>query len=103
MKKLFLASVALLCIMLTVAQAQLDRSKIPGPGPAPAIAFPDYDVLTTPNGIRVIIVKNSELPTVSISLLIDRKPDLEKGDAGLHRHRRPAFTHRDNDADKGSA
>lgn len=82
MKKLFLASVALLCMMLTVAQAQLDRSKIPGPGPAPAIAFPDYDVLTTPNGIRVIIVKNSELPTVSISLLIDRKPDLEKADAG---------------------
>ena len=38
---------------------------------------------TTPNGIRVIIVKNSELPTVSISLLIDRKPVLEKGDAGL--------------------
>jgi len=82
MKKFLSASIALLCATLTIAHAQLDRSKIPGPGPAPAIAFPDYDILTPPNGIRVIIVKNSELPTVSISLLIDRKPVLEKGDAG---------------------
>ena len=83
MKKFFLASVALFCLTFSVAQAQLDRSKIPGPGPAPAIAFPDYDVITTPNGIRVIIVKNSDLPTISVSLLIDRKPVLEKKDAGL--------------------
>ncbi len=82
MKNFFVTSVALLCMTFTIVQAQLDRSKIPGPGPAPAIAFPDYDVLATPNGIRVIIVKNSELPTVSISLLIDRKPVLEKADAG---------------------
>jgi len=82
MKNFLSASAVLLCAALTIAHAQLDRSKIPGPGPAPAIAFPDYDVLTTANGIRVIIVKNSELPTISISLLIDRKPVLEKGDAG---------------------
>ena len=82
MKKFISTTVLSLCLALTLAQAQLDRSKIPGPGPAPAIAFPDYDVVTTANGIRVIIVKNSELPTVSISLLIDRKPVLEKGDAG---------------------
>lgn len=83
MKKFFLATVALSCMALGVAHAQLDRSKMPGPAPAPAIAFPNYDVMTTQNGIRVIIVKNSELPTVSISLLIDRKPVLEGKDAGL--------------------
>ncbi len=61
---------------------RLDRSKIPPPGPAPAVAFPDYDVLTSDNGIRVIIVRNTELPTVSMQLLIDRKPVLEGKDAG---------------------
>ncbi|MGA7160028.1 MAG: pitrilysin family protein [Bacteroidota bacterium] len=83
MKRFLLASLALSCFAFGVAQAQLDRTKIPGPGPAPAIAFPSYDVVTTPNGIRVIVVKNSELPIVSISLLIDRKPLLEGKDAGL--------------------
>jgi len=82
MKKFFLAPVVLLIVTFAIAQAQLDRSKIPSPGPAPAVAFPDYDLVTTPNGIRVIIVKNSELPTVSMSLLIDRKPVLEKENAG---------------------
>ena len=63
--------------------ARLDRSKIPPPGPAPAIAFPNYDVLTSRNGIHVIIVRNTELPTVSMHLLIDRKPILEGSDAGV--------------------
>ncbi|HTR81391.1 MAG TPA: pitrilysin family protein, partial [Bacteroidota bacterium] len=82
MKKISAALLAFSLVAVVIAHAQLDRSIIPGPGPAPAVAFPDYDLLTTPNGIRVIIVKNSELPTISIRLLIDRKPVLEKDDAG---------------------
>ena len=82
MKKIISAVAVLSLLMLSVAEAQLDRSKVPGPGPAPAVAFPDYDLLTTPNGMRVIIVRNSELPTVSIQLLIDRKQVLEKEYAG---------------------
>jgi zinc protease len=66
-----------------VAPAQLDRSKRPQPGPAPASAFPDVKVETTANGMRVIIVKNDELPTISMRLLIDRKPVLEGQAAGL--------------------
>ncbi|MDE3056355.1 MAG: insulinase family protein [Bacteroidota bacterium] len=77
--------VLLLLAILFVApsSAQLDRSKIPPPGPAPAIAFPNYELLTTRNGIRVIIVRNTELPTVSMHLLIDRKPALEGTYAGV--------------------
>jgi zinc protease len=76
----------ILCVAPASAQPQsglrLDRSKIPPPGPAPAVAFPNYDVLTSSNGIRVIIVRNTELPTVSMHLLIDRKPVLEGNYAG---------------------
>ena len=64
------------------ALAQLDRSKMPGPGPAPAIAFPDYTVDVTKNGMRVIVVRNSKLPTVSMRMLIDRKPAVEGEYAG---------------------
>src|SRR5450759_739385 len=78
MKKNLCAAITLLLFMSTTAPAQLDRSKVPGPGPAPAVAFPDYDLITTANGIRVIIVKNDELPTINIRMLIDRQPVLEK-------------------------
>jgi predicted Zn-dependent peptidase len=78
MKKNLCATITLLLFISTIAPAQLDRSKVPGPGPAPAVAFPDYDLITTANGIRVIIVKNAELPTINIRMLIDNQPVLEK-------------------------
>jgi predicted Zn-dependent peptidase len=68
--------------LANVASGQLDRSKMPGPGPAPAIAFPDYTVDVTANGIRVIVVRNTKLPTVSMRMLIDRKPAVEGEFAG---------------------
>ncbi len=68
--------------IVNVAFSQLDRSKTPGPGPAPAIAFPSYTVDKSANGIRVIVVRNNKLPTVSMRLLIDRKPVFEGEYAG---------------------
>jgi predicted Zn-dependent peptidase len=82
MKKNLFVALTLLLTIVCLSPAQIDRSKVPGPGPAPAVAFPDYDLVTTANGMRVIIVKNSELPTISIRMLIDRKPVLEKEYAG---------------------
>jgi len=79
-------TIVLLCAALVVLTgdmiAQLDRTVMPAPGPAPAVSFPDYDFVTTANGMRVIIVQNSELPTLAIRLLIDRQPVLEKETAG---------------------
>jgi zinc protease len=80
--KLRIMFLALIVCCAQVAPAQLDRSKRPQPGPAPASAFPDVKVETTANGIRVIIVKNDELPTLNMRLLIDRKPILEGAAAG---------------------
>jgi len=76
---------ALLILLVLVFQAlpaQVDRTTMPGPGPAPAVAFPAYEKHVTPNGIRVIIVRNTELPTIDIQLLIDRKAILEGDTAG---------------------
>ncbi|HEY6953153.1 MAG TPA: insulinase family protein [Bacteroidota bacterium] len=80
--KLILCTLSLVALA-NVALGQLDRSKMPGPGPAPAIAFPDYTVEATANGIRVIVVRNTKLPTVSMRMLIDRKPAIEGEYAGV--------------------
>jgi len=82
MKRFLLILFACAAVMTTAVQAQLDRSKIPPPGPAPAVSFPDYDLLTTSNGMRIIVVRNTELPTITIRLVIDREPVLEKEHAG---------------------
>jgi zinc protease len=82
MKRYLLILFACAAVLTTAVQAQLDRSKIPPPGPAPAVSFPDYDLMTTSNGMRVIVVRNTELPTITISLEIDREPVLEKAYVG---------------------
>lgn len=83
MRTLTAVLLAVLMLVAGRADAQLDRSIIPGPGPAPATAFPAYDVLTMTNGMRVIVVQNHELPTVAIRLLVDAPPILEKDMAGV--------------------
>ena len=74
-----LAVLILLCMPL---RAQLDRSIMPKPGPVPRSAFPDYSLDTTSNGMRVIVVENHEIPTVSLQLIIDRDPIFESDSTG---------------------
>ncbi len=83
MRTLVAMLLAVLMLVAGRADAQLDRSIVPGPGPAPATAFPEYDVITTANGMRVIIVPNHELPTVALRLLVDRPPVAEKDMVGI--------------------
>ena len=77
MKRIFAGILMLGVLTGQMLQAQIDRNVVPGPGPAPAVAFPDYELITTANGMRVIILTDSKLPTVSMRLLIDRKPACE--------------------------
>lgn len=63
-------------------QAQVDRSKMPEPGPAPVINIENPDSFTLENGLTVFVVENDKLPTVAISLIIDRDPILEGDMAG---------------------
>lgn len=83
MKRICLGIVILGVVAVQMLHAQLDRSIMPGPGPAPAVAFPDYELLTTDNGMRVIIVRDTKLPTISMRLVIDRKPVLERQFTGV--------------------
>lgn len=64
------------------AQAQVDRSEAPGPGPAPVINIGSPATFTTANGIRVFVVENHAVPQVTVSLILDRDPILEKDKVG---------------------
>jgi len=78
MKKWFLGLIGSSMLVWATGMAQIDRSTMPEPGPAPEVAFPEYDVEQTSNGIRVILVENHRLPTISMRLLIDREPIQER-------------------------
>ncbi len=69
MKRFF--SIALLLILVTAANAQLDRSIAPEPGPAPEVQIGDYDKFTLSNGLTMIVVENHKVPVVSYSLTLD--------------------------------
>jgi predicted Zn-dependent peptidase len=79
MKTKFFLLIGSSLLLWTTAAAQIDRSTMPAPGTAPEIAFPQYELQQTSNGIRVVVVENHKLPTVSMRLLIDRKP-IQEGD-----------------------
>ena len=66
-----------------IAFAQLDRSKLPASGPAPEIKIAEAETFTLANGLKVFVVKNTKLPQVSFTLLLDRDPILEGDKAGL--------------------
>lgn len=76
--------IALFCLVATTAaQAQIDRSKPPVPGPAPEIKIGDAQTFNLDNGLKVYVVENRKLPTLSISLSLFRDPLLEKEKAGM--------------------
>ncbi len=58
------------------------RSVVPSPKPAPEIKFGQYKSFAITNGLRVIVVNNKKVPTVSVRLFLDRKPIKEGGKAG---------------------
>ncbi len=69
----FLTSLIILgSILMTTLHAQLplDRSKPPKAGPPKDVKFPDYSEETLPNGLKLIVYEQHELPTVAVSLVI---------------------------------
>jgi zinc protease len=80
MKKILLSLLALASIGTTYAQ--VDRSKRPQPGPAPVIKMGTPSTFTLPNGLRVFVVENHKLPTVTYQLELDINPALQGKSAG---------------------
>ncbi len=66
-----------------IAFAQVDRSKLPASGPAPEIKISEAENFTLANGLKVFVVKNTKLPRVSFTLVLERDPILEGDKAGL--------------------
>lgn len=82
MKKIFL-SVTVIAFILNSAVAQtIDRTHKPAAGPAPVINIGQPQTFTLPNGIKVLVVEDHKLPTVSASLMLDRVPKPEGNKAG---------------------
>ncbi|WP_181307209.1 insulinase family protein [Rufibacter sp. XAAS-G3-1] len=63
--------------------AQTTKQTPPPAGPAPTIELGKHEFFTLSNGLKVYVVENHNLPTVAMSLVLDRAPVLEGEKAGL--------------------
>lgn len=82
MKKITLSILTLALAASSVSAQKLDRSIRPKAGPAPEIKLGKTEDFTLPNGMRVFVVENHKLPTVTYSIQLDIKPELEGDMAG---------------------
>jgi predicted Zn-dependent peptidase len=82
MKKIAI-SFLLSLLIATVGFAQVDRSQFPNSGPAPEIKIGEAETFTLENGLKVFVVKNTKLPRVSFTLVLERDPILERDKAGM--------------------
>jgi predicted Zn-dependent peptidase len=81
MKKITCSILALSLAIAAGAQT-LDRSQRPKPGPAPEIKLGKTESFTLPNGLKVFVVENHKLPTVSFSIQLDIRQKLQGDKAG---------------------
>lgn len=84
MKKFLVSTLLLLSVVVSAQKKdhELDRSKRPAPGAAPIIKLGDIPSFQLPNGLKVFVVENHKLPTVSYSIVLDIDPELEGEAAG---------------------
>ncbi|MBS1588480.1 MAG: insulinase family protein [Bacteroidetes bacterium] len=76
MKKRTLSILSIALAISATAQP-LDRSIRPKPGPAPEIKLGKTESFTLPNGLKVFVVENHKLPTISASIQLDIQPALQ--------------------------
>ena len=81
MKKITFSILTLALATSSWAQT-LDRSQRPKPGPAPEIKLGKTESFTLPNGLKVFVVENHKMPTVSISIQLDIRQELQGSMAG---------------------
>ena len=62
---------------------KIDINKMPTPGPTPVINIAQPKTFTLKNGMTVMVVENSKLPRVHISVSMDRPPYYEGEIAGV--------------------
>lgn len=79
MKKILFISI----LIPSILTAQIDRSKAPNPAPAPELKIGQPATFVLDNGLKVFVVTNSKLPTVTATLSLDRDPIIEGNKAGM--------------------
>lgn len=83
-KSILSLAISLLILISGNLYAQkIDRSKAPEPGPAPEINIGQAETFTLDNGLKVYVVENRKLPTLSVSLSLFRDPLLEGDKSGM--------------------
>lgn len=82
MKKYILYTFALFLTGLT-ATAQIDRTQMPASGPTPEVNLGDADEFTLKNGLTVLVVNDTKLPSVTFSLNLNNPVALEGDKAGV--------------------
>lgn len=82
MKKLLFTIIALSGLAFAQAQS-LDRSIRPKPGPAAEIKLADPETFTLPNGLKVFVVENHKMPSVTYSIQLNIYPEAEGAQSGL--------------------
>ncbi|MGV3538162.1 MAG: insulinase family protein, partial [Rufibacter sp.] len=76
-------SVFLLALATATGSVAQTKQTPPPAGPAPVIQLGSYEFFTLSNGLKVYVVENHNLPTVAMSLVLDRDPILEGEKVGL--------------------
>ena len=54
-----------------VTGEEVDRSQLPGFSEQPVANFPDLETVTLKNGLKIVLARRENTPTVSVDLLID--------------------------------
>src|SRR2546423_11236384 len=65
-----LSAIAALCVVSSSLIAQGDRSKPPELGPPPRVSLPPIRTRQLPNGLKLMIVEQHELPLADFVLLV---------------------------------
>jgi zinc protease len=82
MKKIYSLSIVAAVLFLVACSPKVDRSHAPAAGPAPVIQIGQAQQFQLANGLKVIVVENHKLPTVSYSITLDLDPVSEGSKAG---------------------
>lgn len=77
MKKFILHIATVLLAINTLVAQPLDRSIRPKPGPAPEVQIGNAQSFVSSNGIKVFVVENHKLPSVSYSIDFDIRPEVQ--------------------------
>lgn len=81
MKKI-LINIFILTLFAFYAQAQVDRSKAPEPKAAPKIQIGKPQIFELPNGLKVFVVQNEKMSSISYQLSLNINPIMEDDAVG---------------------